>query len=158
MPRPLVALTAAVIALGTIAAFAAPVPKDTKGKDMTAPFDFPPVDAKEWKDAGNGLKVWDVKVGDGKEVPAGATVTVHYVGWLASNGKKFDSSKDRGETISFGLHQVIKGWTEGVPGMKPGGIRRLLIPAAMGYGARGAGAAIPPNSDLVFVIELISSK
>lgn len=156
MPRFWLAVTAVV--LGTITVFANPVPKDLQRKDMTPPFDFPPVDAKEWKALPSGLKVWDVKVGNGKEVPAGATVTVHYVGWLASNGKKFDSSKDRGETISFGLHQVIKGWTEGVPGMKPGGIRRLLIPAAMGYGARGAGRDIPPNSDLVFVIELIESK
>ena len=155
MTRFCIAVVAVV--LGTIVASAAPVPKN-KEKPVSEPFAFPAVDAPEWKDGPGGMKVWDVKVGDGKEVPAGATVTVHYVGWLATNGKKFDSSKDRGESISFGLHQVIKGWTEGVPGMKPGGIRRLLIPAAMGYGARGAGASIPPNSDLVFVIELIDSK
>ncbi len=145
------------VVLGTIVASAAPVPKE-KEKPVTEPFAFPDVAAKEWKELPGGMKMWDVKVGDGKEAPAGSTVTVHYVGWLATNGKKFDSSKDRGETISFGLHQVIKGWTDGVPGMKPGGIRRLLIPAAMGYGARGAGKDIPPNSDLVFVIELIESK
>jgi len=145
------------VVLGTIVASAAPVPKP-KEKPVSEPFEFPAVDAPEWKKQENGMSIWDVKVGDGKEVPAGSTVTVHYVGWLATNGKKFDSSKDRGESISFGLHQVIKGWTEGVPGMKPGGIRRLLIPAAMGYGARGAGRDIPPNSDLVFVIELIDSK
>ena len=155
MSRSWFAVTAVV--LGTIVASAAPVPKE-KEKPVTEPFAFPDVAAKEWKELPSGMKMWDVKVGDGKEAPAGSTVTVHYVGWLATNGKKFDSSKDRGESISFPLNGVIKGWTDGVPGMKPGGIRRLLIPAAMGYGARGAGASIPPNSDLVFVIELIESK
>ena len=87
----------------------------------------------------------------------GGTVTVHYTGWL-TNGKKFDSSVDRGKTISFPLNGVIKGWQEGIPGMKPGGVRRLKIPANLGYGAAGAGGAIPPNATLIFEVELVSAK
>jgi len=89
----------------------------------------------------------------------GSTVTVHYTGWLNDNGqpgKKFDSSVDRGQKFKFqiGVGQVIRGWDEGVMGMKVGEKRRLYIPATLGYGARGAGAAIPPNADLIFDVEL----
>jgi len=96
----------------------------------------------------SGLKYEDTKVGTGPEAKAGDTVEVHYTGWLAKDGKKFDSSLDRGEVFSFklGAGMVIKGWDEGVAGMKVGGKRKLLIPAALGYGARGAGRAIPPNA------------
>jgi FKBP-type peptidyl-prolyl cis-trans isomerase FkpA len=105
----------------------------------------------------------DVKVGTGAEAKAGANVTVHYTGWLYDatkadkRGKKFDSSKDRDDPFQFGLGkgQVIKGWDEGVAGMKVGGTRILTIPAAMGYGARGAGGVIPPNATLVFEVELL---
>lgn len=90
---------------------------------------------------------------------AGAVVTVHYTGWLNDNGqpgKKFDSSVDRGQKFQFkiGVGQVIKGWDEGVMGMKVGEKRRLYIPATLGYGARGAGAVIPPHADLIFDVEL----
>jgi FKBP-type peptidyl-prolyl cis-trans isomerase len=105
----------------------------------------------------SGLEIWDVTPGSGDEVKPGATVTVHYTGWLTT-GKKFDSSVDRGKSISFPLSGVIKGWQEGIPGMKPGGVRRLKIPAALGYGSAGAGALIPPNATLVFEVELISAK
>jgi FKBP-type peptidyl-prolyl cis-trans isomerase FkpA len=107
-----------------------------------------------------GLKYEDTKVGTGPEAKAGDTVEVHYTGWLAKDGKKFDSSLDRGEAFSFklGAGMVIKGWDEGVAGMKVGGKRKLLIPAALGYGARGAGRAIPPNADLVFEVELLKIK
>ncbi len=118
---------------------------------------MPPVDAAEWVKQDNGLEIWDAKVGDGDEVKPGATVTVHYTGWL-TNAKMFDSSVARGQTISFSLNQVIKGWQVGIPGMKPGGVRRLKIPANLGYGAAGAGRDIPPNSTLIFEVELISSK
>jgi FKBP-type peptidyl-prolyl cis-trans isomerase len=118
---------------------------------------LPPLDAPEWTDIGNGLKSWDVTVGTGTAVPAGATVKVHYTGWL-TNGKKFDSSVDRGEPIEFPLKGVIQGWQKGIPGMKPGGVRRLLIPPALGYGAAGAGGSIPPNSTLVFEVELLGSR
>lgn len=115
---------------------------------------LPDLMAKEWKKQANGLEIWDVKEGEGAAVKAGGKVTVHYTGWL-TNGKEFDSSVG-GRPISFGLDQVIKGWQEGIPGMKPGGIRRLKIPAELGYGKRGAGADIPPDSVLVFEVQLIN--
>ena len=124
---------------------------------MADPFALPPADAPEWVARPDGMKVWDVTVGDGAETKPGATVKVHYTGWLL-NGKVFDSSKKRNQPISFGLHQVIKGWTDGVPGMKPGGVRRLLIPPEMAYGKRGAGSDIPPDSTLIFEIELIEAR
>ena len=114
---------------------------------------LPQLDAQEWKKQPNGLEVWDVKEGDGEAVKPGATVTVHYTGWL-TDGTEFDSSVG-GKPISFPLGNVIRGWQEGIPGMKPGGVRRLKIPAALGYGARGAGDDIPPNATLVFEVELI---
>jgi FKBP-type peptidyl-prolyl cis-trans isomerase len=121
--------------------------------------EMPDLKSKEWKEVkdGGGLKIWDVKEGKGDAVKAGAKVKVHYTGWNL-DGKIFDSSVQRGEPIEFGLNQVIKGWTNGVPGMKPGGVRRLYIPSALAYGERGAGRAIPPNADLVFEIELLESK
>lgn len=115
---------------------------------------LPDINAKEWTRHGDkGLELWDVKEGTGAAVVAGGKVTVHYTGWL-TNGKQFDSSKG-GQPITFGLNQVIKGWQDGIPGMKPGGVRRLKIPAALGYGAAGAGSDIPPNSVLIFEVELI---
>jgi len=104
----------------------------------------------------SGLQYWDLKKGAGAVAKAGATVKVHYTGWL-TDGKKFDSSLDRGEPFEFklGAGMVIKGWDEGVAGMKVGGKRQLRIPADLGYGAAGAGAAIPPNSTLVFDVELL---
>ena len=121
--------------------------------ETEAKAEFPDLKATEWKKLDNGLEIWDVKPGEGEAVKAGATVTVHYTGWL-TNGKQFDSSAG-GEPISFALKDVIKGWQEGIPGMKPGGIRRLKIPSELGYGKRGAGADIPPDSVLVFEVKLI---
>lgn len=110
-----------------------------------------------------GLQYDDLKVGTGAEALSGKTVFVHYTGWLdesGNKGKKFDSSVDRGKPFSFnlGAGQVIKGWDEGVAGMKIGGKRRLMIPAALGYGARGAGSSIPPNANLIFDVELLDVK
>jgi FKBP-type peptidyl-prolyl cis-trans isomerase FkpA len=106
-----------------------------------------------------GLKYEDVKLGTGEEAKAGKTVSVHYTGWL-TDGKKFDSSKDRGQPFEFPLGggRVIKGWDEGVQGMKVGGVRKLTIPASLGYGSRGAGGAIPPDATLVFEVELLGVK
>ncbi len=100
------------------------------------------------------LEIIDTNIGTGEEVRPGATITAHYTGALVKNGIIFQSSHDFGETITFGLDQVIKGWTEGVPGMKVGGSRRLVIPSEMAYGSARASSAIPPNSDLVFDIDL----
>jgi len=105
----------------------------------------------------------DTKLGEGAEATAGNHVSVHYTGWLYDEaaadhkGKKFDSSRDRGDPFDFplGAGQVIKGWDQGFDGMKVGGQRTLIIPAHMGYGARGAGGVIPPNATLVFDVELL---
>jgi len=104
------------------------------------------------------LLITDTVIGDGQEVPVGATITAHYTGALCADGTIFQSSHDFGDALTFGLDQVIEGWTKGVPGMKVGGIRRLTIPSAMAYGSARAAANIPPNSDLVFDIEVVAVK
>ncbi len=113
----------------------------------------------------SGLQYLDLAVGKGISAQAGNSVSVHYTGWLqnadGSQGKKFDSSRDRGEPFTFqlGQHMVIKGWDEGVQGMKVGGERRLFIPAALAYGPRGTGnGLIPPNATLIFEVELIKVR
>lgn len=102
------------------------------------------------------LEIIDLVEGTGAIVPPDATITAHYTGALCTDGTIFESSLDSGRPATFGLHQVIDGWTQGVPGMKVGGTRRLIIPAAMAYGHRRASAMIGPNSDLVFDIELVA--
>jgi FKBP-type peptidyl-prolyl cis-trans isomerase len=102
------------------------------------------------------LEVIDLVVGEGEEVPADATITAHYTGALVTDGTIFESSLDSGRPATFGLNQVIDGWTRGVPGMKVGGTRRLVIPSDLAYGQRRASSTIGPNSDLVFDIELIA--
>lgn len=128
-------------ALLAVPAFAAQEAKKDGGKAVTT---------------SSGLKYVDVVVGKGASPTAGKQVKVHYTGTL-ENGKKFDSSVDRKEPFSFtiGVGQVIPGWDEGVMTMKVGGKRKLIIPAKLGYGARGAGAAIPPNATLLFDVELL---
>jgi peptidylprolyl isomerase len=111
----------------------------------------------------SGLQIIDTKVGTGASPKAGQTCVMHYTGWLYENGakgKKFDSSVDRGEPFEFpiGRGQVIAGWDEGVATMKVGGKRTLIIPPALGYGARGAGGVIPPNATLMFDVELLGLK
>ncbi len=135
--------TVAVAALVSVAP-AADVPK------------FPSLDAKEWKKQDNGMKVWDAKEGKGDAVKAGGTVTAHYTLWLTS-GKMVQSSKESGKPFTAPLGNLIKGWQTGMPGMKPGGIRRFVIPPELAYGDADKGD-IPPKSTLVFEIELIEAK
>jgi FKBP-type peptidyl-prolyl cis-trans isomerase FkpA len=107
----------------------------------------------------SGLKYVELKEGTGDEAKAGQIVEVHYTGWL-KDGTKFDSSKDRNEPFKFplGAGRVIKGWDEGVAGMKVGGKRKLIIPPELGYGKRGAGNVIPPDAELTFEVELLGIK
>jgi FKBP-type peptidyl-prolyl cis-trans isomerase FkpA len=104
----------------------------------------------------SGLVYEDINLGEGEAACAGQQVSVHYTGWL-TDGTKFDSSKDRNDPFDFplGAGHVIRGWDEGVQGMKVGGVRKLTIPPQLGYGARGAGGVIPPNATLVFEVELL---
>jgi FKBP-type peptidyl-prolyl cis-trans isomerase len=120
-------------------------------------WEFPKLDAKEWKKKDSGLEVWDLVEGKGTEAKAGEEVTIRYTGWL-TDGTQFDTTeKGDKKAATFPLEKLIKGWQEGVPGMKPGGVRRLKIPANLAYGERER-PGIPANSILVFEIELIESK
>ena len=132
----------------------APAPKPT---DAGMTNTMPDPNATNWVAVGSqGLKTWDVVVGSGTPVAAGQSITVFYTGWLASNGTKFDSRRSPSPPATFALSGLIQGWQQGIPGMKPGGIRRLFVPAALGYGAAGSPPNIPANADLVFEIKLIS--
>ena len=107
----------------------------------------------------SGLTIEDLVVGTGDTAAAGQRVSVHYTGWT-TDGRKFDSSKDRGQAFIFSLGrgEVIRGWDEGVAGMKVGGKRKLTIPSELGYGSRGAGSVIPPNATLLFEVELLAVR
>jgi peptidylprolyl isomerase len=133
---------------GVAAAIASRAAAQTAGKSMTT---------------ASGLQIIDSKEGTGASPKPGQTCVMHYTGWLYENGqkgKKFDSSVDRSEPFDFPIGQgrVIKGWDEGVATMKVGGKRTLIIPPALGYGARGAGGVIPPNATLMFDVELLAVK
>ena len=124
---------------------------------------MPAAVAGETTTTSSGLKITDTVVGTGATPKTGQTCVMHYTGWLYEDGKKgtkFDSSVDRGQPFEFaiGTGQVIGGWDEGVATMKVGGKRTLIIPAALGYGARGAGGVIPPNATLMFDVELLAVK
>jgi len=133
--------------------------------DRRKPREEPRDKSKQDKKEGNvitsksGLKYENLNEGTGAAAKSGDTVEVHYTGWL-TNGTKFASSVDRGQPFSFrlGAGRVIKGWDEGVAGMKVGGKRKLSIPPDLGYGNRGAGSAIPPNAELIFEVELLKIK
>lgn len=125
-----------------------------------APFATAAADAPAEFTTVSGLRFVDHRVGEGASPRTGQTVSVHYTGWLSDDGakgKKFDSSVDRGQPFTFviGEGRVIKGWDEGVATMKVGGSRTLIIPAALGYGARGAGGVIPPGATLIFDVDLL---
>jgi FKBP-type peptidyl-prolyl cis-trans isomerase FkpA len=152
----MVLLVGLLIALGDNGSTAATGTGQAAGSN---PFGKPPfpVDAPEWKPVGtSGLKVWDVKEGSGEPIPEGALPIMHYTGWL-TDGTQFDTSKDDGQPLKLRLGQLITGWQQGVPGMKPGGVRRLYIPYILGYGASG-GQGIPPKADLLFEMELLEWK
>jgi FKBP-type peptidyl-prolyl cis-trans isomerase len=149
-----VGVAAAALAL---VLFTAPYPAAAQG---AAPQAAQPGATGKMTELPSGLKYTDEKVGTGAEAKSGEKVTVHYTGWLYNNeqkGKKFDSSVDRGQPFTFnlGAGEVIRGWDQGVAGMKVGGKRTLIIPANLGYGARGAGGVIPPNATLMFDVELL---
>jgi peptidylprolyl isomerase len=144
------ALSAVAVSLAAIAA--RPLAAKAQGKQMTAP-----------TTTASGLQYIDTVVGTGASPKPGQTCVMHYTGWLYNNaikGAKFDSSVDRNEPFEFkiGVKQVIGGWDEGVSTMKVGGKRTLIIPPALGYGARGAGGVIPPNAVLMFDVELLGVK
>jgi len=147
-PRSGTLMTLALVAAFAGAVATLPAMAQSEGKTVTS---------------ASGLKMTDTKVGSGAEAKPGQTAVVHYTGWLdkdGAKGQKFDSSLDRGQPFAFALGQgqVIRGWDEGVTGMKVGGKRTLVIPPELGYGARGAGGVIPPNATLIFDVELLDVK
>lgn len=123
---------------------------DSQKLEGTKLANFDPIDSV------TELQIIDTVIGTGDEVQPGATITAHYTGALCKDGTIFQSSHDFGDPVTFPLDRVIAGWTEGVPDMKVGGTRRLIIPSVMAYGSVRAAANIPPNSDLVFDIELVA--
>lgn len=134
--------------------------KPTKSTEPTSDLVSDPfLENNKIKTMANGLKIEDVKIGTGEVAVKGALISVHYVGTLM-DGKKFDSSRDRGEPFVFPLGQgmVIQGWEQGFEGMKVGGVRKLTIPPELGYGAQGAGGMIPPNATLQFEVELLGVR
>jgi peptidylprolyl isomerase len=150
--RATIAASLAIALTGTLTTLSAtPAAAQTAGAPMTE------------TTTASGLRITDTTVGTGASPTKGQTCVMHYTGWLyndGTKGKKFDSSLDRGQPFEFkiGQGQVIGGWDEGVASMKVGGKRTLIIPPALGYGARGAGGAIPPNATLMFDVELLGVK
>jgi hypothetical protein len=162
---PAVGVAAIVVLVAVVASGTGGDDKKGKGKDKGGdPPDFskftdgtkPTDDDKDLKPIGSeGLKYRDLKVGTGEEVKPGATVVAHYSGWL-TDGTMFDSSRKRGEPSTFSLREVVRGWTEGIPGMKVGGVRKLVIPGELGYPDGRPG--IPPMATLIFEVEIVSVK
>jgi FKBP-type peptidyl-prolyl cis-trans isomerase len=164
LPATLLAVALAVVAAGCgeqdpNAGIGSPEASASKA-GPPGPGPWAKIDAKEYKTLDGGLMYAVIKPGKGAEIKSGQQALMHYTGWLKSNGKKFDSSRDRGEAFPFPLGQgaVIPGWDKGVVGMKQGEQRQLVIPAALGYADRGAGADIPPGADLIFDVVLMGMK
>lgn len=163
-------LVVLVVVMAAINDPAKPTGKNAKGGDTVAGSgagfspdkmtdgSSPTADDPALKDLGDGLMYRDLKEGTGEEVKYGATVTAHYTGWNKATGNVFDSSRKGGEPIAFSLNQVVKGWTLGIPGMKVGGIRKLVIPPALGYGNQRKGPDLPPNSTMVFEVEILKTN
>jgi peptidylprolyl isomerase len=128
------------------------------GVTVTGSLDAKPEITVPDTDPPTELEITDLVVGDGDEAAEGATVTAHYVGKSWSTGEQFDASWDRGQPIPFGLNQVISGWTEGIPGMRVGGRRLLVIPPEQGYGPAGSPPVIGPDETLVFVVDLVDTE
>jgi FKBP-type peptidyl-prolyl cis-trans isomerase len=169
IPAGAIAIIVILVAV-LVASFDGNKPADEKGKggsatDVTAgtgkpmPYDKSNggTDDPELKDIGGGLRIRDLKVGSGDPCPRGATVTIHYTGWNV-RGDEFDSSKKTGGPVTFELGGLIKGWQEGIPGMKPGGVRKLVVPAALAYGSSRRGEHIPPGATLIFEVELVKAN
>lgn len=148
---------ARALAVGIAIGWLSPAMAQPAANDSPAP-------AETYIKTDSGLQYADIKVGSGRAAYAGSFVSVHYTGWLKSRytglGKQFDTSRDTNQPFQFvlGTGGVIAGWDEGVQGMQPGGVRKLIVPPALGYGAHGAGASIPPNATLVFEVELLDVK
>lgn len=153
----LVGIIAVVIVAGVVLGYFLIMASPTSQQQSTTPIESTTMDVSPTKNP--DFTVEDIAVGTGREVKSGDTVVMHYTGTL-TDGTKFDSSLDRGTPFEtpIGVGRVIRGWDEGVPGMKIGGKRKLTIPPDMGYGAAGAGDDIPPNSTLIFEVELLDIK
>jgi FKBP-type peptidyl-prolyl cis-trans isomerase len=129
-----------------------PAGADTSADGMSN--DKPPADGADWREMPGGLKVWDVKEGAGEPIGRGQTVAMHYTGWLL-DGTLFETSRNT-QPLEHPLGRLVKGWQEGIPGMKVGGIRRLYIPWQMAYGEGGSPPKIPPKADLIFEVKLLA--
>jgi peptidylprolyl isomerase len=166
--RIVIGIIALTMTVGTLGAYFIIILQNKDASDLTqqqsqaTTYPNYPVDATAYKVSGpvSELQKADLKVGDGDEAKAGDTVKVHYKGTFAQTGQKFQSSYDSGEPATLALKTgqggVMPGWVEGIPGMKVGGQRRLVIPASLAYGAQGYPGSIPPNTDLVFEVELLA--
>lgn len=166
---PVIGVALLVVLVVVVAAVSdAPTNSTDKGKDGASLTSGPGQPMSDGSDGGTedpdlkpignaGLKYRDLKEGTGREVKPGETVVAHYTGWT-TNGKVFDSSKKRGEPTEFSLLRVVEGWQQGIPGMKVGGIRKLVIPAPLGYGSRGSPPDIPPGATLIFEVEIVDVK
>jgi hypothetical protein len=150
------------LAVGSWLGFSVAPPPEPGAPPTSPPADsgmtntMPDINSPLWQLQQNGLKTWDVVTGTGDPVVAGDSITVFYTGWLASNGTVFDSRRSPANPVTFQLNNLIEGWKQGIPGMRNGGIRRLFVPSAIGYGQAGSPPNIPPNADLVFEIKVIS--